>query len=93
MTDTTMTHSISESYFQRLCNRLSAAGLKPSATETAPGHLPLEVTWWADDGAECRGRVSLAPDAAPDTTPSLARMMRRAEAPDAENDQRRCPLD
>ena len=35
----------------------------------------LEFTWWAEDGSERRGHVSLAPDASPETMAALARMM------------------
>ncbi len=40
----------------------------------------LETTWWAEDGSERRGRISLAPDAAPETAVALARLLRLADA-------------
>ena len=42
--------------------------------------MQRKVTWWADDGTERKGWVSLAPDASPETAAALARMMRLAEA-------------
>ncbi len=39
----------------------------------------IEFTWWAEDGSERRGRVSIAPDASLDTVAALARMMRLAD--------------
>lgn len=44
----------------------------------------IEFTWWAEDGSERRGRVSIAPDASPDTVAALARMMRLADCADSE---------
>ena len=45
--------------------------------------MQIEVTWWADDGAERKGRAYLAPDASPETAAALARMMRLADAESA----------
>ena len=44
----------------------------------------IEFTWWAEDGSERRGRVSLAPQASPDTLAALARMMRLAGMDESE---------
>ena len=38
----------------------------------------MEVTWWAGDGSERRGRVCVAPNASPETAAALAAMMRLA---------------
>ena len=48
--------------------------------ENLPKTVDLHITWWAEDGTERRGRVSLAPDAAPETAAALAAMMRLADA-------------
>lgn len=42
--------------------------------------MQMEMTWWADDGAERKGRAYLAPDASPETAAALAWMMRLADA-------------
>ena len=42
--------------------------------------MQIEVTWWADDGTERKGRVYPAPDSSPETAAALARMMRLADA-------------
>ena len=42
--------------------------------------MQRKVTWWADDGTERKGWVSLAADASPETAAALARMMRLADA-------------
>ena len=42
--------------------------------------MQIEVTWWADDGAERKGWVRLAPDASPATAATLTQMMRLADA-------------
>jgi len=43
----------------------------------------IEFTWWAEDGSERRGRVSIASHASPDTVAALARMMRLAQPDEA----------
>ncbi len=42
--------------------------------------VDLQITWWAEDGSERKGRVSLAPGASPETAAALAAMMRLADA-------------
>ena len=42
--------------------------------------IPMEVTWWIDDGTERKGWVTLAANASPETAAALARMMRLADA-------------
>jgi len=44
----------------------------------------IEFTWWAEDGSERRGRVSIAPDASPETVAALARMLRLADSAKSE---------